>query len=421
MNDERLASRLHEVACAQEHARIADAPSRRADARARLLERAAAGAESRRPQRIRWAIGGVVGVAAAALVLVVALRGAYTLTFELGPDGQRGVVGAWLAAPTERDELLRFSDGSEITLAPQSRARVAELDRHGARVVLERGSLDVRIEHDAERTWQIDAGPYRVLVTGTSFDVAWDPQREAFELDLREGAVIVEGPRLDGAQAVRAGQLLKLAGGEATSPTNEVAGFATPVDDTQREAITPAPTEPAPTRVRPSVRAAREPVRGVMPAPAWRELADGGKYADALAAAELAGWAELCADLSSTELLRLADVARFARRPARAVEALTAVRRRFPDTDDAAIAAFERGRMALGGRPRHDEAVKWLEIYLDERPSGALAREATGRLVEALDGAGRSSAARDVARKYLAEHPTGPHADLAARVLAGER
>ncbi|HWB80822.1 MAG TPA: tetratricopeptide repeat protein, partial [Nannocystaceae bacterium] len=152
----------------------------------------------------------------------------------------------------------------------------------------------------------------------------------------------------------------------------------------------------------------------------WRALPADGRYRDALAAAESLGFATLCTSLPDDQLLRLADVARFARRPARAIEALDAVRTRFADSDAAATAAFERGRIALAQKAP-DEAAKWLALYLRERPDGALVREATGRLIEALQGARQLDEARDVARDYLARYPNGPHADLATRVIAGPR
>jgi hypothetical protein len=54
-----------------------------------------------------------------------------------------------------------------------------------------------------------------------------------------------------------------------------------------------------------------------------------------------------------------------------------------------------------------------------EQPSGALAREASGRLLEACIAAGDGAGARDAATRYLARYPSGPHAALARRVLSG--
>jgi hypothetical protein len=46
-----------------------------------------------------------------------------------------------------------------------------------------------------------------------------------------------------------------------------------------------------------------------------------------------------------------------------------------------------------------------------------MAREATGRLMEAMDRAGDHEGARRIARRYLGAYPNGPHAEQAKRVL----
>jgi len=74
-------------------------------------------------------------------------------------------------------------------------------------------------------------------------------------------------------------------------------------------------------------------------------------------AAESLGFATLCTSLPADQLLRLADVARFARRPSRAIEALEAVRGRFADGDDAAAAAPRR-RARRQRRAAHGERAQ---------------------------------------------------------------
>jgi TolA-binding protein len=113
---------------------------------------------------------------------------------------------------------------------------------------------------------------------------------------------------------------------------------------------------------------------------------------------------------------RLGDVARLAKSPARARAAYEALRRRAPGSDAAAVAAFELGRLAFDEARAYDEARRWFAAYVGERPRGALAQEALGRLVEAHQRAGDRAAARDAARTYLARFPDGPHARLAAEL-----
>ncbi len=406
------------LARAQDDARREGSSTQRAAARARLLD----AASEPRPRRVGWIAAPVLALVAIVLVLAWPRADAVP-TFELEPDGVRGTAGEWLAAPADAERTLRFSDGSRVALRPRAQARVTELHAQSVRVVLETGAADVHVERDTGRTWRIDAGPYRVRVTGTRFVVAWDPASAAFELDLREGSVIVEGPQIDGEQSVTAGELLRVAGdapetvaARSPAPIVETAPAPSPAIAEPPAPVPRAPERaPRPTKVEPRT-IAQEPA--VAPVATWQQLARDREYARALAAAEAFGYDALCEGLVASELLRLADVARFARRPARAREALDAVRRRFPDTDAAATAAFERGRIALAGSDSHAEAASWFDTYLRERPDGTLAREAMGRRMEALETTDRA-AARTAARRYLERYPAGPHADLAKRLAEG--
>jgi TolA-binding protein len=109
--------------------------------------------------------------------------------------------------------------------------------------------------------------------------------------------------------------------------------------------------------------------------------------------------------------MTLSDVARLAKRPARGRQALMTLRQRFPGGPEAATAAFLLGRMGGDG-----EAAGWFRTYLREAPGGALRREASGRLLEALSRGGDAAAAAEAARAYLKQYPRGPHAPLAERL-----
>jgi ferric-dicitrate binding protein FerR (iron transport regulator) len=409
----------------QDQARDAAFAQRRADVRAAVLARPLADPRSRAPL-----FAAAIGLAAAVLALVWILRPT-ALTFEVdsvaGADAGRepGVVGAWLAAGSDAERALAFSDGSRIALRPRTRARVAEIGPDGASFVLERGAAVVSIESAPNRRWLVDAGPYRIRVTGTRFLVAWDPVGESLEVELHEGAVVVEGPGID-ARTVAAGERLQL--GAVEPPViAAVEPEVVEVDASTSDVTTPDPgvRTAAPIDASPSVArapSAGEPARARVDAakpaapagPDWKELARAGKYRDALSRAEEIGIEGLFDSLPARDLLRLADVARFARAPAHAIAALEAVRRRFPDSDEAATAAFERGRLALAREPA--SAAGWFETYLRERPDGSLAREAMGRWLEALEAGSDGASAAAVARRYLERWPKGPHADLASRL-----
>jgi hypothetical protein len=112
--------------------------------------------------------------------------------------------------------------------------------------------------------------------------------------------------------------------------------------------------------------------------------------------------------------LRLAQVAQLSGHRGTERESLLACRRRFPGTEQGAVAAYELGRASTPA-----EAATWFDAYLREQPGGPLAREALGRLLEARAGAGDDVGARDAASRYLAKFPDGPQAPLARRVLSG--
>jgi hypothetical protein len=148
-------------------------------------------------------------------------------------------------------------------------------------------------------------------------------------------------------------------------------------------------------------------------APPWLALARDGKYRDAVAAAERGGFGRIYQSASADDLLELARSARLAGREDVEHDALMACRQRFKGQPSAAKAAYLLGRAA---GPK--EAAQWFETYLHEQPSGMLAREAAGRLIESHQRAGNTAGARSAAARYLASYPDGPQAATARAVLA---
>ncbi|WP_437756395.1 FecR domain-containing protein [Sorangium sp. So ce1389] len=152
--------------------------------------------------------------------------------------------------------------------------------------------------------------------------------------------------------------------------------------------------------------------------PRWRALALDARYKDALAAAEREGFDALCATASAGDLHALGDAARLGGSTARAVQAFTALRRRFPGSPEAASAAFLLGRIAQDQSNDPAGSARWFTRYLTEHPGGAFAADAAGRLVEAEDRRGDDAGARRAAERYLAAYPNGSHAAYARRLLA---
>ena len=151
--------------------------------------------------------------AAAAAVAVMAMRGRApeSMAFHMGDPPERGTVGAWVAAPAAAPVALRFDDGSRFDVEPTGRARVASSTVADARLVLESGTLRGDIATgDKAGTWHVTAGPFNLMVTGTRFQMTWDP--ETGMLDVRDitGRVVVTGPYAAQGVAVMRGEYLRV-------------------------------------------------------------------------------------------------------------------------------------------------------------------------------------------------------------------
>ncbi|MBK6847203.1 MAG: FecR domain-containing protein [Proteobacteria bacterium] len=145
-------------------------------------------------------------------------------------------------------------------------------------------------------------------------------------------------------------------------------------------------------------------------------LADGMTDA-ALERAMRASWPTVLERTDRGDLRTLADAARFARGTAFANAAYIALRRRFPGTDEAALAALSLGRLVVDQRRDYAGAVRWIELFLNERPRSPLAPVAAGRLLEAFVALGARERACAQARSFVAQFPGGPYQGLARDVL----
>jgi hypothetical protein len=393
---------------------MVDNPHRLRKARTQLLLSGRGRTLEQKP--VRRSLGSLlwapIALAAAVTIVLIALGVRETpLTFEIA-SGVSGQVGQRVQAPVAVERTLRFSDGTALALSPGSTVRVSEVFEQGADVVLEGGALRATVIHRARSRWLVHAGPYRVLVTGTRFNLRWDARQGSFALDLQEGAVTVFGPSLGAnGRNVLPRETLRL---EAQAPRLET-------EAPRLNAQTPdaVPSERGPTSG--SAPKAAPPIAPPPPAPAqasWKSLALAGNYAAAFAAAEREGFGSICRQSSSSDLLLLGNTSRLAKKPAQAEEAFLAARARPGAAHQRALAAFQLGRLAQDTRGDHARAATWFETYLSESPAGQLAQEAAGRVMEAHHRAGNAQAARLAARRYLDRHPGGPFESLARKLLA---
>lgn len=372
-----------------------------------------------RARRINWFTGvrrfsfGLVGVGAVAAAVLVWMRLpiSFQVDSDAGPGAIAGNAGDLIEANAVVPTAVRFSEGSSIVLERGGRLRVLSLESNGARVLVEKGAADVAIAHrHGPGKWRFEAGPVTVNVTGTRFRVDWNPEDRSFALDLKEGSVIVGGDCLPTPRKVQRGDNVRITCG-APAPT-KLAKVDVP-------AAAVSPVEPKLTPARATV-VARHEARDTHAAEEadWRALVAAGRYAEAVDAAERAGWSRICRTANAVELLGLGDAARLSDRTPRAVEALLALRKRFPGSSSAATGAFSLGRLAFERRGAYAEAARWFATYLDEQPRGPLMGDAVGRLMEARHRAGDSVAARRDAERYLQRFPEGPYAGTARTILA---
>jgi transmembrane sensor len=419
---EHIASALEEAAPERTHAIEA--------ARRNFLqyERTLSTRTSFANQRRVGASAAAIAVLAAASILVFSRHHA-PITFAV--DGAAGTAKHWLAAPESAPLLLEFSEGTKIRLAAAARATVTELDARGADLALEGGSLHAEVVHQRDSAWKVDAGPFTVSVTGTVFDVSWEPNSQELVVSVSRGSVSVRDSNSGGEQAVHASEtlhttaathLLQLSRSEAANaPPVESAAGPAPIAAGAPE-VTDNSAEPAAANAHDTALNAADdtelaPAKSDSGASEWRTLAKRGALREAFASAESAGFSRTCASASPTELLLLGDGARLSGKPDRATEALLTLRRRYPGDSRRAAAAFALGKVAFDQRGAFEQAAEWFSTSLREQPGGPLAREASGRLIEALRRADDSAGARRAARDYLDKYPEGPHADLARSVL----
>jgi hypothetical protein len=409
MSDHRTgaAQRLERVGELMRQATPAESLQQSLEGRARLI---ASVERMRRPSPARpMAVAFVVAAAVAAVALFVVHRRSpapIAWHVENGQVGEQGYVSIAPDAPSAR---LVFDDGSDVTLVPGSRGRVAATTPVGAEVVLEQGRARVHVQHRDKTQWTMDAGPFAVRVTGTEFTLAWAADAGTLDVWMRSGRVVVTGPGISESVALSGGQHIAAHLHEATVQIDSTSEPDGPV-----ASVVPAPGV-APTAPTPPVDAPAP--SSVTAAPTWPKLVSTGDYARVVREAQAEGVGHALAARPLSDLRALGDAGRYTGSSDIARRAYTAVRSRFPSSGDARTAAFLLGRVAEEQDHSLTDALRWYDRYLAEAPGGAFAGDALGRKMVLVSNAQGRDSARPLAERYLARFPGGPYA-AAARDLA---
>lgn len=354
---------------------------------------------------------------AAAVTFVVALKwDRANLTYEI--SGTPVLARGYVQTDANQDAAVRFSDGSDVNLTANARLRLESIRADAPRLVLEGGEARVHVHHRQGARWSVQAGPFVVAVTGTSFVLGWNAEQQRLHLHLQSGSVQVSGPISADQVTVHEGQVLSIALRE-----KEVV-----LRDYQDPAAAAAPSQPA-TPVAPSPRHAggAPPSADGPPVPAsferrstevshhWAAKLSAGKASQILGEARALGIDRVLGSSSRADLEALADAARYRGQETIGRTALLSERRRYPATTGAQRAAFLLGRLEEASG-RWTEALGWYETYLNESPDGPHASGALAGKMATVQKLYGTEKARIVAQDYLRRFPDGSYAS-AARTL----
>lgn len=382
----------------------------------RFAEALARHHERQRTKRVVGAVGGGCLVAVGAFATTLAFQ-PKVLTYRIDNAAQIETVGSYVSAPAQKPLGLSFSEGSRVELQPLARGRVAQTSRHGATVVLENGRATAEIVHREKTDWRVLAGPFVVGVTGTNFEVGFDPTSQMFELKMHSGSVKVTGPGISKPIEVRGDQRLVLSAKGGEQPAKEVAKESASHPECPAPAAEGASAHCNDTSEATSVQAPpRRSVAATAEAESFAQLSGRGQHQRIVELAEKQGFDKSVAAAGRSDLMALGNAARFAGRANLATLAYRSLRDRFPRTSDAAAAAFFLGRLHEASSPA--QGISWYERYVAEAPSGVWVAEALGRRMAILNESRPGPTARIAAKEYLERFPSGPYAGFARKLLS---
>lgn len=374
-------------------------------------------AERPRPERKPWR-----AMAIAASIVAAVSVGELVRRARSGQAAPSLLVAGRAVTTALQPVQIAALDGSRITVAPRSVARVLTSDARGADLELSRGTLSLSVHHRAETRWSVIAGAVRIHVTGTRFDATRSPADERVDVALHEGSLrIVVGEQRT--IEMHAGQRLHVVGAqgehiELDTPSPAIAqpvadAAAAPPARSSSDADASAPREPVAIPAPTSVPVPQRPTPESQP---WHLLALQGEFAAVLRAART--HRDSLGQRSIDELVALAEAGRHEGDLAWAETAYEAIfDRHLARAHDRGEATFACGRTAesAGDTAR---AIEWYRRYEEGFSEGARVSDAIGRQFVLEQRRGRIARAQELARRYLIREGGGPYAARAHSLLS---
>ncbi|MBN2530202.1 MAG: FecR domain-containing protein [Deltaproteobacteria bacterium] len=397
---------------------------------------------SRYPDKRRRSRRMMVAIAAGAAAILLALAVGMQTTDFFAPREipQFGDLAEhqWIQVGPSATRDVNLEDGTQIQFMENSSGRVTQQIKHKGEVTLEKGNVTLSVPHRADSDWKVLAGPYKVAVTGTQFEVKWNPQGSDLTVNVFRGSVMVTGPLLEKGQSVTSRRSLSAnlhTSSVKMTPLdkNYTAGDLTyddvNINNTAEDANlnnTLKRNSHSSTSKHSKRHGAKDisngkglsnAVEADKSGTSWVEKLDSGDYSSVASEIQRIGLAPLLQDTSPAVWLRLGNAARLAGDYNTARAVYERLRRQFPGSGYATTAALYMGRMAFDQQKQYAQAAKWFNIYLSEQKGGTLHREVLGRLMETQYKAQMRTEAMKTAQRYLEEYPNGPHAARARELL----
>jgi|GEM_PF-1412588 len=317
----------------------------------------------------------------------------------------------------DKQLVLSFSDQSEVRLEPQTTIDVRILPSNRALFNLAGGKVHVNVHHQDHTDYRFQAGSYEVLVTGTAFELGFEPKAEHVALHMREGRVEVHTPHGE-VRVVRGGESFERSRPQPIEVARAI-DAATVIDAGGAQApSSPNEREPRASRRAPgSSESERRAASGASSEASlsYAALARDGKFSEIVQDAMGRGLNSVLSSKPPSELIQLSHAARYVGHADLARPVLQALVRKYGATSEGRAAIFFLGRLSDGAGDGATAAQQY-EQYLKLEPRGAYAPEALGRRM-ILAQRNNPQLAAKLARDYLARFPQGSYKTHASALL----